>query len=167
MAQVLVTRDALQLVGDNPFHLFLDAVIVFLHLFLHTVIAVLVSKIRNDGNRPVSLRFSRHLRIVHDNLRMENLLFDTFVEIVGHRTDKHALRQAGNLARRDKAVHLRVNGGGDVLPVDGYGLTRLQDLSEPLRKRLGGFAHHLTGEDVADSVHHHLRFLVPIVTYML
>ena len=75
---------------------------------------------------------------------MENLLLNAFVEVVGHRTDKHSLRQAGNLARRDKRIHLRVDGGGNVLPVDGNGLPFLQHLSKAFRKRLGGFAHHLT-----------------------
>lgn len=87
MSQIIVANDTLQFIADDPFHLFLDAVVVFLHLLLHTVIAVFVGKIRNNGNRPISLRSSSHLRIVHDNLRMENLPFDTLVEIVGYRTD--------------------------------------------------------------------------------
>ena len=98
---------------------------------------------------------------------MENLLFYTLVEVVGHRTDKHSLCKPGNLARRDKRVHLRVDGGGNVLPVDGDGLPLLQHLSEPFRERLGGFAHHLPGEDIADRVHHDFGFLVPVITYQL
>ena len=34
-------------------------------------------------------------------------------------------------------------------------------ISEPLGERLGCFPHHLTGENIADSVHHHFRLFVP------
>ena len=61
---------------------------------------------------------------------------DAFVEVVGHQTDKHTLRKPGNLARRNERVHLRVDGGGHVLPVDGDRLPLLQYISKPLRKRL-------------------------------
>ena len=98
---------------------------------------------------------------------MENLLLDALVEVVADRTHEHALREAGNLARRNERVHLCVDGGGDVLTVDGDRLPFLQHLAETLRKRLGGLAHHLPGEDVADGVHHHLCFLVAIVTHQL
>ena len=64
---------------------------------------------------------------------MKNLLLDTLVEVVGHRTDKHALRQTGNLAWWDERVHLRIYGGGNILPVDGNGLPLLQHLTEPFR----------------------------------
>ena len=37
-------------------------------------------------------------------------------------------------------------------------------LTEPLGERLGCFPHHLTGENIADSVHHHFRLFVPVVT---
>ena len=98
---------------------------------------------------------------------MEYLLLDALVEVVADRTHEHALREAGNLARRNERVHLCVDGGGDVLTVDGDGLPFLQHLAETLRKRLGGLAHHLPGEDVADGVHHHLCLLVAIVTHQL
>ena len=131
MLQVLVTRDTLQFVGDNLLHLLLDAPVIRLHRFLHAVVAVPVGEVGNDGYLLVGLLLALHLLCVHDNLTVKNLLFNALVEVVGHRTDKHALRQSGNLARRDKRVHLRVDGGGNVLPVDGDGLPLLQHLSEP------------------------------------
>ena len=92
---------------------------------------------------------------------------DAFVEVVGHQTDKHTLRKPGNLARRNERVHLRVDGGGHVLPVDGDRLPLLQYTSKPLRKRLCRFSHHLSGKNVADGIHHHLRLLVTLVAYQL
>ena len=74
-----------------------------------------------------------HLLGIHHNLAVKNFLFDTFVEVVGHRTDKHSLRQTGNLARRNERIHLRVDGGGNILPVDGDRLPFLQHLTEPFR----------------------------------
>ena len=94
---------------------------------------------------------------------MENLLLDFLAEVVRHRTDEHTLCQRGNLARRDKAVHLGGDGGGHVVAVDGDGLPFLQDFAEALGERLGCLAHHLSGEDVADGVDDDLRLLVGIV----
>ena len=113
MLQVVIACDALQFILHNLLHLFLDAPVVRLHL--------------------VGTFFPFHLFGIHHNLAVENLLLDTLVEVVGHRTDKHTLRKTGNLARRDERVHLRVDGGGHVLPVDGDGLPFLQHLTEPFR----------------------------------
>ena len=131
--QVIIARDALQFLLHNLLHLFLDAPVVRLHRFLHAVVAVLVREIGNDGDFLVSTFLPLHLLGIHHNLAVENLLLDALVEVVGHRTDKHTLRKPGNLARRDKRVHLRVDGGGHVLPVDGDGLPLLQHLTEPFR----------------------------------
>ena len=154
MFQIIVVGNTLQLVSDNLLDFLLDAPVILLHRFLHAVVTVFVREVGNDGYLLVGFLLALHLLGIHDNLTVENLLLDTLVEVVGHRTDKHSLRQSGNLARRDKRVHLRVDGGGNVLPVDGNGLPLLQHLSEPFRERLGGFAHHLTGEDISDSIHH-------------
>ena len=105
-----VACNPLQLLSDNLLHILLDAPVIRLHRFLHAVIAVLVRKVGNNGYRLVGLFFPLYLLGIHDNLAMENLLLDTFIEVVGHGADKHSLRQTGNLARRDKAVHLRVDG---------------------------------------------------------
>ena len=34
-------------------------------------------------------------------------------------------------------------------------------------ERLGGFAHHLTGEDISDSIHHDFGFFIAIVAHQL
>lgn len=130
MFQIFVISDAFQLVCDNLFHLLLDAPVIRLHRFLHAVFAILVREVGNDGYRLVGFLLAFHLLGIHDNLTVENLLFYTLVEVVGYRTDKHALRKPGNLAQWDKRVHLRIDGGGNVLPIDGNGLPFLQDLSE-------------------------------------
>ena len=131
--QVIIARDALQFLLHNLLHLFLDAPVVRLHRFLHVVVAVLVREIGNDRNFLVGTFLPLHLLGIHHNLAVKNFLFDTFVEVVGHRTDKHSLRQTGNLARRNERIHLRVDGGGHVLPVDGDGLPLLQHLTKPFR----------------------------------
>ena len=133
MLQVVIACDALQFIQHNLLHLFLDALVVRLYCFLHTVVAVLVREIGNDRNSFVGTFLLLHLLGIHHNLTVKNLLLDALVEVVGHRTDKHTLRKTGNLARRDKRVHLRVDGGGHVLPVDGDGLPLLQHLTKPLR----------------------------------
>ena len=167
MLQVVIARDALQFLLNNLLHLLLDAPVICLHRFLHAVVAVCVSEIGNNGDFLVGTFLPFYLIGIHHNLAVENLLFDTLVEVVGHRTDEHPLRQAGNFARRDKRVHLRVDGGGNILPVDGDGLPLLKHLSEPLRERLGCFAHHLPGEDIADGIHHDFGLLVAVVAYQL
>lgn len=130
MLQVVIACDALQFILHNLLHLLLDAPVVRLYRFLHSVVAVLVREIGNDRNFLVGTFLPFDLFGIHHNLAVENLLFDTLVEVVGHRTDKHSLRQTGNLAGRDKRVHLRIDGGGNILSVDGYGLPFLQDLSK-------------------------------------
>ena len=146
---------ALQLVGDNLPDLGTDAVVVLLNHLLHAVVAAGIGKVRDDGNRLVSLFLTLDLLGIDYNLAMENLLLDALAEIVGNRPDEHALRERGNLARRDKALHLRVDGGGLVLAVDGDALPLLQDFSETFGKVLSSLTYDLTGKDVADGVHHH------------
>lgn len=158
---------ALQLVGDNLPHFGTDAVVVLLNHLLHAVVAVGIGKVRDDGNRLVSLFLTLDLLGIHHNLAMENLLLDALAEVVGDRPDEHALRERGNLARRDKALHLRIDGSGLVLTVDGDALPPLQDFTETFGQGLGGLAHNLTGKDVADGVHDHGGLLVAVVTLEL
>ena len=102
MFQIFVISDAFQLFLNNLFHLLLDAPVIRLHCFLHAVFAILVREVGNDGYRLVGFLLALHLPCIHDNLTVENLLLDTLAIVVGHRTDKHSLCQAGNLARRDE-----------------------------------------------------------------
>ncbi len=153
--------------GDNLPHLRLDAVVVLLYRFLHAVVAVGIGEVRDDGDGLVSLFLALHLLCVHHNLAMKDFLLDALVEVVRHRAHEHALRERGNLARGYQALHLRVDGSGLVLAVDGDALPLLQDFSETLGKGLGGLAHYLPGEDVAHRVHHYGGFFVPIIALQL
>ena len=94
---------------------------------------------------------------------MKNLLFDTLVEIIRYRADEHSLCQSRNLARWYEGIHLRIDGGRDVLPVDGDGLPFLQHFSETFRKRLRRLSHHLSRKDVPYRVHHYLCLLIAVV----
>ena len=132
MFQVIIVCDTLQFLLNNLFHLFLDSPVISLHRFLHAVVAILVREVGNDGDRLVGTFLPLHLLGIHHNLAVKNLLLDALVKVVGHRTDKHSLRKPGNLARWNERVHLRVDGGGHVLPVDGNGLPLLQHLTKPL-----------------------------------
>ena len=132
MRQLRVCLDAPDLVGDNLPDLVLDAVVVGVDLLMHGVVAVLIGEVDDLRNLYVTGGLPPDLLVVHDNLGMENLLLDTLVEVVGYRPDEHALREVGNLACWNKAVHLGVDGDGGLVPVDGHVLPFLQDLAETL-----------------------------------
>ena len=167
MRQLRVCLDALDFVGDNLPDLVLDAVVVGVDLLLHGVVAVLVGEVDDLRNLHVAGGLPLDLLVVHDNLGMENLLLDTLVEIVGYRPDEHTLCEGGNLARRDKAVHLGVDGDGGFVPVDGHVLPFLQDLAETLGQCLGGFGNYLTSKDIADRIANHSGLFVPVITLRL
>ena len=97
----------------------------------------------------VGLHFRRNLCRIHNNLSVEDLLFDTFVEVVGYRTYEHTLCEVGNLACRDKTVHLRRNGSRLVVSVDGHGLSLLKHLAKTFRECLGSLSNYLPGKDIA------------------
>lgn len=158
---------ALQLVGDNLPHLCTDTVVVLLNHLLHVVVAVSIGKVRDDGNRLVCLFLTLHFLGIDHNLTMENLLLNALAEIVGDGSHEHALRERGNLARRNQALHLRIDGCGLVLAVDGDALPLLQNFAETFGKGLGSLAHDLPGKDVADGVHDHGGLLVAVVTLEL
>ena len=141
----------------------LDLAIIGFNSLPQTVGAIFVCEVRYQRNRLVSFRFSRDLGNIHNDLSMEDFLLDTFVEVVGHGADKHALRQVADLRRRNQAVHLRVDGGRDVLPIDGDGLPSLQDFAEPFGERPGGFSHHLPRKHIPDRVLNHPTFLFTVV----
>jgi len=144
--------------------LVLDAVVVGVDLLLHGVVAVLVGEVNNLRNLHVTGGLPLDLLVIHDNLGMENLLLDTLVEVVGYRPDEHTLREVGNLACRNKAVHLGVDGDGGLVPVDGHVLTLLQDFAETLGECLGGFGNYLTCKDIADGIADYSGLFVSIIT---
>ena len=98
---------------------------------------------------------------------MEYLLLDFFSKVVGHASHKSTLREIGDFRCRDKGVHLRVDGSGRVLPVDGYGLSLLQDFTKPFRQVFSRFSHHLPAENITYRVLDHLRLFVPVITVEL
>ena len=89
--QCRVVLDALQFITYNLLDLILDAVVVVADCLLHDVIAVGIGEVGNDGDGLVVFHLGIHLGRIHHNLSMENLLFNTLVEVVGHRADKHSL----------------------------------------------------------------------------
>ena len=95
---------------------------------------------------------------------MENLLLDTLVKVVGHRTHKHTLCEITDFACRDKAVHLCGDRGGFVVAVDGHGLSLLKYLTKPFGKRLSRLTDYLPGKNISHRILNHLAFFVSIVT---
>ena len=108
---LLVAINSGQFVADNLFHVILDDDIVLLHHFVHDIIAILICEVGDDGDWLVGFGFFGNLGIIDYDFGMEDFLVDTFVEVVRDGTDKHALCECGNLAGRNKTVHLRVDGG--------------------------------------------------------
>ena len=132
MLQVLIVGDTPQFILDYLLDIFLDLVVVVLYGLLHAVVAIRIQEIVDDGDRLIMAFFSLYLVGVNDNLGMEDLLLYALGEVVGNRADKHTLGESTNLAWRNKAVHLGVDGSGDILTIDGNGLALLEHLAETL-----------------------------------
>ena len=132
MLQVLIVGNTLQLILDNLLDILLDLIVVVLYGLLHAVVAIGILEVVDDGDRLIMAFLSLYLVGVNDNLGMEDLLLDTFVEVIGNRADKHSLGESANLARRNETVHLGVDGSGDILAVDGNGLALLEHFSKTL-----------------------------------
>ncbi len=67
---------------------------------------------------------------------MEDFLVYLCPEVVRHAAHERSLREIGYFGCRYQGVHLRVDGSGCVLPVDGDGLPLLEYLAEAFRKVL-------------------------------
>lgn len=160
-----ISLDALDFVGDNLLDLVLDTVVVLFNLLLHGVVALLVGEVDNLRYLHVTGGFPLDLLVIHDNLGMENLLFDALVEIVRYRPDKHSLCQVTDFGCRDKAVHLGIDGNGSLVAIDCHVLPFLQDFAETLRQCFGGFGNYLTCKDIADGIADHGTFLVAVVPF--
>ena len=65
---------ALQLVGDNLPDLGTDAVVVLLNHLLHAVVAAGIGKVRDDGNRLVSLFLTLHFLGIDHNWMINGLI---------------------------------------------------------------------------------------------
>ena len=87
--------------GDLGVHeredLLFDLAIVRVDGGFHRVSSRGVAEVGDDRDRAVGLHLSGHFGGIDHNLRVEDLLFDTLVEVVGHGADKHALRQVTDL----------------------------------------------------------------------
>ena len=98
--------------------------------FFETVGAIFIYEVCDYRYRLIGFHFSRDIGTIHHNLRMEDLLFDTLVKVVGHSTHKHTLCEVADFRCRDKAVHLCGDRSGFVIAVDGHRLTLLKHLAE-------------------------------------
>ena len=163
MPEVRIVGYTLHLILDNLHHIRLDARVVPFYLLLHDVVALAVLELVDDGYLFVSLGFCRYFLGIYDNAGMENLLFDFLPEIIRHAAHERTLREIGDFGCWNKRIHLRVDGGRGILPVDGERLPLLQDFTETLREILGGFSHDLPAENIAHRILDNLRFLVPII----
>ena len=62
-----------------------------------TIGAIFVKELCDDGDRLVNLGLGCHFGDIDDNLSVEDLLLDTFIEVVGYGPDEDPLRKVTNL----------------------------------------------------------------------
>ncbi len=105
MAQRRVRGNPLFFRTDNHPHLRLDAVVVGFDTSIHTVVALVVNKLMDYGDRLINLCLSRHGVIVNHNLGMKNLLVYALVEVVAYSGDEYRgqylFRAGGRFYRKD------------------------------------------------------------------
>lgn len=92
MRKLWVVLNPLQLILYYLLRLLFDAVVILLYLLPHTVVALGIGEVGDDGNRLIPFRLGSHLDVIDDDFGMENLLFDTLVKVIRHRADEHSLR---------------------------------------------------------------------------
>ena len=160
--------------GDAPQFPFYDLRDVLLDLriiasddLLHTIHAVGIAERGYFRDRNVRSRLPGELLPVDDDLGVEDLLLDAFVEIVRHGTHEHALREVGDLRGGNQAVELRVGRGGEVVVAQRVGGPQLHDPAEALAQRLGRISQNLTCEDVAHGILDDLGLLLAVVAFEL
>ena len=116
MSQCRIFGDA----SEFPFYdlrdVLLDLRIIASDDLLHTIHAVGIAERGYFRDRNVRRRLSGELLPVDDDLGVEDLLLDAFVEVVRHGTHEHALREVGDLRGGNQAVELR-----EVLKAQAYG----------------------------------------------
>lgn len=125
MLQVLIVGDTPQLILDYLLDILLDLVVVVLYGLLHTVVAIRIQEIVDDGEFLITTFLPFHLFGINYYHGMEYILLDTLVEVIGNRADKHSLGESANLARRNETVHLGIDGCRDILTIDGNRLALL------------------------------------------
>mgnify|MGYP002508017352 CR=1 FL=1 len=105
-----------QVVGETAKTLSeLDLPVICPYLLFHRIIAVLVQKAADFGNRLISRRLFLYHFIIHYYLRMENFLLYCLAEIICYCTDKHSLRKCTDFAGRYQAVQLGADGSGRIV----------------------------------------------------
>ena len=137
--------------GDAPQFPFYDLRDVLLDLriiasgdLLHTIHAVGIAERGYFRDRNVGGRFSGELLPVDDDLGVEDLLLDAFVEVVRHGSHEHALREVGDFRGGNQAVELCIGRGGEVIVAQRVGGPQLHDPAEALAQRLGRISQNLT-----------------------
>ena len=157
--------------SEFPFYdlrdVLLDLRVITSDDLLHTVHAVGVTERGYFRNRNVGGRFCGELLPVDDDLGVENLLLDAFVEVVRHGSHEHALREVGDLRGGNQAVELRIGRGGEVVVAQRVGGPQLHDPAEALAQRLGRVSQNLTCEDVAHGIFDDLGLLLTVITFEL
>ena len=143
--------------SEFPFYdlrdVLLDLRIIASDDLLHTIHAVGIAERGYFRDRNVGGRFSGELLPVDDDLGVEELLLDAFVEIVRHGTHEHAL--------------LCIGRGGEVIVAQRVGGPQLHDPAEALAQRLGRISQNLTCEDVAHGILDDLGLLLAVVAFEL
>ena len=132
MLQVLIVGDTPQLILDYLLDILLDLVVVVLYGLLHTVVAIRIQEIVDDGEFLITTFLPFHLFGINYYHGMEYILLDTLVEVIGNRADIHSLGESANLARRNETVHLGIDGCRNILTVDGNRLALLEYFSKTL-----------------------------------
>ena len=166
-AQLRVAFDTFHLVVDDGLRVGLYAVVVALDLLRHHVVAVLVTELVDYRDFHVGTFLRADLGVVYHDFGVENLLVYLLAYIVGNGTDERALRQVGYFGGGYELVELGVYRGRHILTVYRDGLPLLQDFAETLGEGFRSLAHHLSAEDVADSVLDNLRLLFTVVAVEL
>ena len=125
--QFVVVAYAFDLSSNNLLDIGFDTDIIRLDDLIHTIRAVLIDERRKVGNRDIGGRFGRYTPGIEVDAGMEYLLLDGLVDIVGHSSDEHTLREVGDLGCRDQIVKLRIGRGRHVVVRAGYRFPLLDD----------------------------------------
>ena len=111
VTKVGIYFNSLDLAFDKAQDLLLYAFVVGFDSLAKTIGAIFVKELRDDGDGLVSLGLGRDLGDIDDDLRVEDLLLDTLIEVVRYGPDEHPLRKVTNLAGWYQAIELCGDGG--------------------------------------------------------
>ena len=111
LPQFWIILNPFQLLLHNLNHILFYLLVVLLDFRLHGIVTLSIREVHNFRYLLVHLRLRCNRRIVHHYFGMENLLVDALVKVVGHRADKHPLREVTDFTGRNKAVQLCADTG--------------------------------------------------------